>query len=82
MHLLIALVVLSSRRLKPKMPVMSNCSLAISVACHPPKVDDSAAFKSLLSNAVAHEEIANPGHCCLTSFKVEKPRKGALYAGC
>ncbi|KAJ5354961.1 uncharacterized protein N7496_012173 [Penicillium cataractarum] len=80
--LLLALMVLSSRRLKPGMPVVGSCSLAISAACHPPKSDESAAVKPLLWGAVAHEENGKPGHCCLTSFEVEKPRKGALYAGC
>jgi hypothetical protein len=26
----------------------------------------------------AEEEV---GHCCLTSFEVERPREGELYAG-
>ncbi|CAG8075633.1 unnamed protein product [Penicillium nalgiovense] len=79
--LFVALVVLSSRKLKPGMPVVGSCSLAISAACHPPESDESVAVKPLLWGAVAHEENGKPGHCCLTSFEVEKPRKGALYAG-
>jgi hypothetical protein len=79
--LFIALVVLSSRKLKPGIPVVGSCSLAISAACHPPESDESVAVKPLLWGAVAHEENGKPGHCCLTSFEVEKPRKGALYAG-
>lgn len=79
--LFIALIVLSSRKLKPGMPVVGSCSLAISAACHPPESDDSAAIKPLLWGAVHHGKNGKPGHCCLTSLEVEKPRKGALYAG-
>ncbi|CAG7939027.1 unnamed protein product [Penicillium salamii] len=79
--LFIALILLSSRKLKPGMPVVGSCSLAISAACHPPESDYSVAVKPLLWGAVSHEENGKPGHCCLTSSEVEKPREGALYAG-
>ena len=79
--LFIALAVMSSRKLKPGMPVVGSCSLAISAACHPPKEDESAAVQPLLWGAVVHEENGRPGHCCLTSFEVERPKKGGLYAG-
>ncbi|PLN86264.1 hypothetical protein BDW42DRAFT_158864 [Aspergillus taichungensis] len=46
--LFVALAVLSSRKVKPGMPVVGSCSLAISAACHPPKADESAAVKPLL----------------------------------
>ncbi|CAG8066105.1 unnamed protein product [Penicillium olsonii] len=81
MVLFIALILLSSRRLKPGMLVVGSCSLAISAACHPPQSDKSGAVKPLLWGAVSHEENGKPGHCCLTSLEVEKPKKGALYAG-
>ncbi|KAJ5887395.1 hypothetical protein N7495_007436 [Penicillium taxi] len=74
--LLFALLVLSSRKLKPGMPLVGSCSLGISAACHPPILDESAAIKPLLWGAVAHEKNGKPGHCCLTSFEVERPREG------
>lgn len=59
--LFVASVVLSSRKLKPGMPVVCSCSLAISAACHP-ELDESVAVKPLLWGAVAHEENEKPGH--------------------
>lgn len=79
--LFIALAILSSRKVNPGMPVAGSCSLAISAACHPPEADTLVAVKPLIWGAVSHEENEKPGHCCLTSFEVEKPREGALYAG-
>ncbi|CAI7678266.1 unnamed protein product [Penicillium pancosmium] len=79
--LFIVLIDLSSRKVKPGMPVVGSCSLAISAACHPPKSDESPSIKPLLWGAVEHESNGKPGHCCLTSFEVEKPMGGAFYAG-
>lgn len=79
--LFIALAILSSRKVNTGMPVAGSCSLAISAACHPPEADKLVAVKPLIWGAVSHEEHEKPGHCCLTSFEVEKPREGALYAG-
>lgn len=77
----IALIALSSRKVNSGMPIVGSCSLAISAACHPLKSDESASMKPLLWGAVAHEDNGQPGHCCLTSFEVEKPKEEALYAG-
>lgn len=79
--MLLTLLFLSSQNLKPGMPIVGSNSFAISAACHPPKEDKDAAFKSLLWGAVSHQEGELPGHCCLTSLEVEKPRCGNLYAG-
>ena len=79
--MLLVLLVLSSRKLKPGIPIVGSNSFTISAACHPSKEDKGAAFKSLKWGAVSHQEGDIPGHCCLTSREVEKPRCGNLYAG-
>ncbi|KAE8356321.1 hypothetical protein BDV28DRAFT_165265 [Aspergillus coremiiformis] len=75
------LVTVSSFKLKPDIPVIGSCSVAMSAACHPPPGDSDAAGKPLSWGAVRHQEADQPGHCCLTSQAVEKPRYGGWYAG-
>ncbi|KAE8374338.1 hypothetical protein BDV26DRAFT_45048 [Aspergillus bertholletiae] len=75
------LTTVSTFKLKPDIPVIGSCSAAISAACHPPEDDVDAAGKPLSWGAVRHQQGDQPGHCCLTSQIVEKPRYGELYAG-
>lgn len=79
--MLLVLPVLSSRKLKPGIPIVGSNSFTVSIACHPSKEDKNAAFKSLKWGAVSHQERDIAGHCCLTSHAVEKPRCGTFYAG-
>jgi hypothetical protein len=79
--MLLTLLVLSSRKLRPGIPIVGSNSFTISAACHPPEEGKDAAFKRLAWGAVSHQEGDLPGHCCLTSLEVEKPRCGNLYAG-
>ncbi|KAE8321014.1 hypothetical protein BDV39DRAFT_197984 [Aspergillus sergii] len=75
------LTTVSTFKLKPDIPVVGSCSVAISAACHPPEEDSDVAGKPLSWGAVRHQEGDRPGHCCLTSQTVEKPRYDELYAG-
>ena len=67
------------RRYPPGIPLAGSCSAAISAACHRPEGDTDAAEKPLMWGAVETE--GSIGHCCFTSFEVEKPVAGKLYAG-
>ena len=67
------------RRYPPGMPLAASCSAAISAACHRPEGDTDAAEKPLMWGAVETE--GSIGHCCFTSFEVEKPVVGRLYTG-
>lgn len=67
------------RIFRPGMPLAGSCSAAISAACHRPRGDVDAAKKALMWGVVKVE--GGIGHCCLTSFHVEKPVVGKLYAG-
>ena len=67
------------RRYPPGVPLAGSCSAAISAACHRPEGDTDAAEKPLMWGAVETE--GSIGHCCFTSFEVEKPVVGRLYAG-
>lgn len=67
------------RRYKPGMVLVGSCSAAISAACHRPDEDIDARKKGVMWGAVGTEN--GVGHCCVTSFEVERPVKGELYAG-
>ncbi|KAL8728643.1 MAG: hypothetical protein Q9166_005258 [cf. Caloplaca sp. 2 TL-2023] len=83
------------RRYKPGIPLVGSCSAAISAACHPPEGDDKPSSKAVQwgscgSGATLGKTGDDPtlslgedaiGHCSLTSFDVEPPIEGALYAG-
>ncbi|KAI4660818.1 uncharacterized protein J4E79_005386 [Alternaria viburni] len=66
-------------------PLASSCSAAISAACHAPLEDVNASLLPVQWGAVTHgkagEDGEEPiGHCCFTSFPVEMPIPGRLYA--
>ena len=70
------------RRYKPGMPLVGSCSAAISAACHRPEGDADAHLKPVMWGVVADPSPENAvGHCTFTSYSVEKPVDGRLYAG-
>ena len=73
------------RKASAGIPAVGSCSAAISAACHPPKTDVNVSSKSVMWGAMAAESINDSddsiGHCCLTSFEVEAPIVGRMYAG-
>lgn len=73
------------RTARPGMPLAGSCSAAISAACHPPETDVDASLKRVMWGVVAEESFKHlgesVGHCSFTSFKVEAPTVGKLYAG-
>jgi hypothetical protein len=67
------------------MPLVGNCSAAISAACHRPPEDMDASLLTVQWGAVTHGEATSGdyepvGHCTFTSLPVEYPREGQLYA--
>ncbi len=56
-------------------------SLAISAAFRPLVEDTDAAFLLARWSAVSYEMEDGPGHCCLSSFEVEKPWKEVGMGG-
>ncbi|KAL8889335.1 MAG: hypothetical protein Q9215_003364 [Flavoplaca cf. flavocitrina] len=83
------------RKYKPGIPLVGSCSAAISAACHPPQGDDKPSRKAVRwgscgptstldmtgDNPTLSSGESEIGHCSLTSFDVEPPVEGALYAG-
>ena len=73
------------RKTSGGIPLVGSCSAAISAACHPPTTDVNASSKRVMWGAVAARNIDDSddrvGHCCFTSFEVETPIVGRLYAG-
>ena len=67
------------RRYKPGMPLVTSCSAAISAACHRPDGDEDAASKRVMWGVVGAQD--GVGHCCFTSWEVERPVEGEWYAG-
>lgn len=79
---IIAPILMGFKRYPSGMPLVGNCSAAISAACHPP-ADDKKAAESLLQWGVvnADENTQRFQHCCFTSFDVTPPVEGKCYAG-
>lgn len=73
------------RKARVGMPLAGSCSAAISAACHPPETDVDASMKRVMWGVVDKESFKHldesVGHCSFTSFKVEAPIVGNLYAG-
>lgn len=70
---------LGFRKYEPGAPLVGSCSAAISAACHRPSEDENASKKSVMWGAVG--AVNGIRHCCITSFEVEPPIEGELYAG-
>jgi hypothetical protein len=77
-------LVVARRRYKTGMPLASSCSAAISAACHPPEGGVDAQFLPVQWGAVSHGvregEAEVVGHCSFSSWPVEIPMPGRLYA--
>ena len=71
---------LSFLRLDSGIPVASNCSAAISAACHPPPEDEDAALGLVQWGAVSSDE-QGVGHCSFSSRPVQRLEQGKSYAG-
>jgi hypothetical protein len=78
----IAPILTGFRRYSGGIPLVGNCSAAISAACHPPP-DDKDAAESLLQWGVVNADDSSQEvkHCCFTSFDVTLPVEGKYYAG-
>ena len=71
------------RRYQSEMPLVANCSAAISAACHPPAHDIDASLKPVMWGEFAADEVKAPdgiGHCCFTSKAVTTPLPTRLYS--
>ena len=83
--ILVSTIAVSFRRLRLGIPMASDCSAAISAACHPPRYDSHASQEPVQWGEVADERkhpfMKSKGHCTITSFKVYYPIKGRRYAG-
>ena len=79
--LVLLLIANGFRQLDPTMMRLAgSCSLAISAACHRPPEDREASILPVQWGAVSHDSVERPGHCCLTSFDVERPIEGHRYS--
>ena len=67
-------------RLDSGIPVASNCSAAISAACHPPPGDEDAAL-GLVQWGVVSSDEQRVGHCSFSSRPVKGLEQGKSYAG-
>lgn len=62
------------------MPIAGECSVAISAACHPPRLDLDAAFKPVQWGEVEDDTDALHPHCSFTSKEVKEPKMDVQYA--
>ncbi len=79
--MLVVLLVYGMRSLALGIPVAGANSWAISAACHyiQGDKDEDAALKPLKWGVVVPASEGQPGHCCITSQKVEAPIEGQIY---
>ena len=68
------------RKYDDGIPLVGSCSAAISAACHAQRGDEMAFLKPLMWGKV-QDSRDGVGHCCFSSFEVERPVSGDLYAG-
>lgn len=72
------------RKVRGGMPFAGSCSAAISAACHPPEADINASSKRVRWGVVTETDPNDTdnhvGHCSFTSFEVETPVVGRMYA--
>ena len=79
--MVLALIANGFRHFDPTiMRLAGSCSLAISAACHRPPEDREASFLPVQWGAVSHDSAEGPGHCCFTSFDIERPIEGHRYS--
>jgi hypothetical protein len=71
-------------RHKGRMPLASSCSAAISAACHPPEGDVDACLLPVQWGTVKHVSAEDGdkgvGHCSFSSWPVEIPIAGRVFA--
>jgi hypothetical protein len=77
--LILALVVLSTRRYSGEIPLASTCSAAISALCHPPEEDSEVAYFPVMWGEVGRDENS-VRHCSFTTaVDVKQPTEGYIY---
>ena len=78
--MVLAVLIMGCRRMRPGIPVAGYCSAAISGACHPP-ADDMYASVLPVMWGVAEEDENGLALCTFTSKKVHLPGAGQLCTG-
>ncbi|KAF2180345.1 hypothetical protein K469DRAFT_592633 [Zopfia rhizophila CBS 207.26] len=76
------LLALSYSSCKPGLPLGASNSFVIAAACHPPERNRAAALK-MVQWGVTHARTdlgRGVQHCSITSYEVEPPEEGQLYA--
>ncbi|KAE8393115.1 hypothetical protein BDV23DRAFT_180994 [Aspergillus alliaceus] len=79
---IIALLGLSCRRLKSRMPLATHCSAAISAACHPPPDDHDAALKPVMWGEVVGHRLDEQDPRGSTAYFGAGPDSSIKYAHC
>jgi hypothetical protein len=79
--MVVTLVALGFRRLRPGSPLAASCSAAISAACHVPPEEKDMSTMPLMWGVVRSGRNGGIGHCSFSSRDVSQPLAGARYAG-
>lgn len=79
---MLAAIVVGFRQIDSAIPLVGNCSAAISAACHPLAEDEGVWRKKLMWGVVDERDGSEAvGHCSFSGLEVERPVEGRLYAG-
>lgn len=76
--MILYLVVLSTRKFKSGMPVVSTCSAAISAACHPDPTEEPESWLKEIQWGVTEVKDGS-GHCTFSAKDVSPPSERVPY---
>lgn len=80
--LLVFVCLLGVRRLRPGVPLVGSCSVAIAAACHAKGTSELAPvmWGSIPGEEEEMDDGATVGHCTFSNERVDAPTPGHLYA--
>jgi len=77
----IGVAICGMQRFKYDMPAAGCCSAAISAACHPANIDNTATLRPLMWGEIDTVDESGIRHLSFSDGDVNAPREGILYAG-
>jgi len=78
----IGVTICGMQRFQYDMPLAGCCSAAISAACHPVDIDNTATLRPLMWGEIDTVDEAGIRHLSFSDGNVNTPREGIFYAGC
>ena len=77
--MLLAVLLVGAKRLRPGIPFAGHCSAVLSAACQKLPADDEITALPVQWGVVQGDESRAVQHCTFSSFEVQRPVEGRLY---